>query len=179
MWHSLTQVLARKSMDQGSANKSKIGLVPFQLKLGPKSDTFTFSSISNLTMSKIILQEVQQGYCMDEAVEVVASISVANQDNSAEKDGGLSENQGIYGINPGSQHKEAKADSMMDATEHSANENLNKQNQRTGGCKCKKSACLMKFCECVQQRTHCGEFCKCFNCGYQPKQDQKTRPKKV
>jgi hypothetical protein len=34
---------------------------------------------------------------------------------------------------------------MTDATKHSANENLNKQNQRTGGCKCKKSACLMKF----------------------------------
>lgn len=71
-------------MDHCSANKSKIGLVPFRLRLGPKSDTFTSSSISNLMMSKIILQEVQQGYWMDEAVEVVASISVASQDNSAE-----------------------------------------------------------------------------------------------
>jgi hypothetical protein len=44
----------------------------------------------------------------------------------------------------------------------------NKHVHLTVGCKCKKSSCLKKFCECVQNRSKCGLSCKCYNCGYQP-----------
>lgn len=36
------------------------------------------------------------------------------------------------------------------------------------GCKCKKATCLVKFCECVQSRTNCDLFCKCYSCDYRP-----------
>lgn len=32
------------------------------------------------------------------------------------------------------------------------------------GCKCKRSFCLKKYCECFQNATHCGLNCKCTNC---------------
>lgn len=29
------------------------------------------------------------------------------------------------------------------------------------GCKCKKTKCLKKYCECFNSGTKCGKFCKC------------------
>lgn len=32
------------------------------------------------------------------------------------------------------------------------------------GCKCKKTKCLKKYCECFSSGMPCGMFCKCENC---------------
>ena len=39
------------------------------------------------------------------------------------------------------------------------------------GCKCKRSFCLKKYCECFQNATHCGLNCKCTNCKNHPNKD--------
>lgn len=40
--------------------------------------------------------------------------------------------------------------------------------QHRVGCKCKKSMCLKKYCECFQNSIKCGMSCKCVNCGNKP-----------
>jgi len=42
------------------------------------------------------------------------------------------------------------------------------------GCKCKKSKCLKKYCECFAANMKCGKQCKCEDCGNQP--DGDSRP---
>ena len=42
------------------------------------------------------------------------------------------------------------------------------QKQHRVGCKCKKSLCLKKYCECFSGSMLCGTDCKCINCGNQP-----------
>ena len=114
----------------------------------------------------LILQEV-------EAVEVVAAVS-ANQDipkpvmletpryqsgSSLKID---SRNQSREGKNSSSTGEVSDVASSADDVKE------NNHVQLTVGCKCKKSTCLKKFCECVQNRSKCGMSCKCHNCGYQP-----------
>lgn len=109
-------------------------------------------------MSMFFQEEVQPEHGQDEAVEVVASIGTGASGDKIDGQSGTPKNISFNDA------------SMVDLLKPSADENQNKHNRRKVGCKCKKAACLVKFCECVQLRTHCGPLCKCFNCGYQPKQ---------
>ena len=36
--------------------------------------------------------------------------------------------------------------------------------ERSRECKCKKTKCLKKYCECYNSGVKCGKFCKCDNC---------------
>ena len=42
------------------------------------------------------------------------------------------------------------------------------EKQHRVGCKCKKSMCLKKYCECFLNGIRCGMSCKCVNCGNKP-----------
>ena len=47
--------------------------------------------------------------------------------------------------------------------------------QRRESCSCRKSHCLMKYCECFEAKRRCGDDCKCLDCrnSYgRPKQKQ-------
>lgn len=44
------------------------------------------------------------------------------------------------------------------------------------GCKCKKSKCLKKYCECFSNGIKCASHCKCENCGNQPEGDRPSNP---
>ncbi|KAL3762194.1 hypothetical protein ACHAW5_002782 [Stephanodiscus triporus] len=44
------------------------------------------------------------------------------------------------------------------------------------GCKCKKSKCLKKYCECFSNGIKCASHCKCENCGNMPEGDRPGNP---
>jgi hypothetical protein len=44
------------------------------------------------------------------------------------------------------------------------------------GCKCKKSKCLKKYCECFSNGIKCASHCKCENCGNQPTDNLSGNP---
>lgn len=44
------------------------------------------------------------------------------------------------------------------------------------GCKCKKSKCLKKYCECFSNGIKCASHCKCENCGNLPEGDRPGNP---
>ena len=39
------------------------------------------------------------------------------------------------------------------------------------GCRCKKSKCLKKYCECFNAGIVCGQSCRCINCGNKDESD--------
>ncbi|CAM9422892.1 unnamed protein product [Chrysoparadoxa australica] len=50
------------------------------------------------------------------------------------------------------------------------------QVQHSTGCRCKRSACLKKYCECFAREVLCGDKCRCIGCGNQDKAAMKRRP---
>lgn len=127
-------------------------------------------------MSMITL-EVQQRRDSSEDVEVVASIAALGCEFSSQSPVNKYERVGPEAtkdkslMNSSQPFHEARTAAtglkMVDILAQSdVDENQNVLNQRKVGCKCKKSTCLVKFCECVQNHTKCRSSCKCFNCGY-------------
>ena len=114
----------------------------------------------------LILHEV-------EAVEVVASVGT---DQDMPKHVMLENPRYLSGLslkidsrNQSSEGKNSSTNGEISDVASSADDvKENKHVQLTVGCKCKKSTCLKKFCECVQNRSKCGLSCKCYNCSYQP-----------
>jgi hypothetical protein len=113
-------------------------------------------------MSKVILQEASGEV---EAVEVIATMEIL--------DGEACSNHKGEGCNINTDSNSQTTNTAVTKEKDlalakvSVDENHNALNERKAGCKCKRSACLRKFCECVQAKIHCGPSCKCFNCGYE------------
>jgi len=55
----------------------------------------------------------------------------------------------------------------------------NEKSTSSGGCKCKKTGCLKKYCDCFQRNVKCMDSCKCLNCKNQPEGDKDSKDKSV
>lgn len=57
-----------------------------------------------------------------------------------------------------------KIDKVSNIVDAEGSNNDEQKIIHTRGCNCKKSKCLLKYCECFQNGVPCTDFCKCCNC---------------
>lgn len=51
--------------------------------------------------------------------------------------------------------------------------------QHKSGCKCRRSYCLKKYCECFHHGARCGDMCRCINCKNKPQSELPSNNKEV